>query len=280
MTMLSNQFANAVRPKSRLCLIGGGAIGRRVAGFVADRLSLSIELVAVAERPDNATKPWWTSQVRLLADPGELAEVRPDIVLEAASPQAVGFWGDAALACARKFIVCSVSALADDDLRMALKERAGASGSQLVVPHGALGGLHALSAASLLPLKSVTHTIRKPPAAWRNTPAETEINLTALSEAATLFEGCARDAARFYPANANAVVLSSLAGTGLDNTFVRLIADPDVTQNIHEVAACGAFGELSFRIANEPMQANPKTSDMTALSLVRLLESETMTLVV
>ncbi len=265
---------------SRLCLVGAGAIGRRVAELLAQRPGHAVELVAIAERPDSAVKPWWPASVRLLTDPGELAGMRIDVVLEAASRQAVTAWGEAALRSARKFIVCSASALTDDGLREALLATARGCGSQLIVPHGALGGLQALSAASLLSLDSVTHFIRKPPAAWQGTRAETVVDLARVSTTTLLFDGTARDAASFYPANANAVVLSSLAGIGLDRTLVRLIADPAVKRNVHEVVAAGAFGSLNFRIENEPMPANPKTSDMTALSLIRLLESQTSALVV
>jgi aspartate dehydrogenase len=266
--------------RSRLCLIGAGAIGQRVAELLTKRVGEAIELVAVAERPDSAVKSWWPASVRVLTDPRGLTDIRPDIVIEAASRQAVKEWGDAALRCARKLIVCSASALTDDDLREALTATARQSGSQLIVPHGALGGLQALSAASLLPLDSVTHVIRKPPLAWQGTMAEKTTDLTKVASATVLFGGSARDAARSYPANANAVVLSSLAGLGLDRTLVRLIADPAVTRNVHEVEAHGAFGALSFRIENEPMPANPKTSDMTALSLIRLIESEGSALVI
>ncbi|WP_287104276.1 aspartate dehydrogenase [Mesorhizobium sp.] len=276
----ASESAGTERSRSRLCLVGAGAIGQRLAELLAQRPSSAIELVAVAERPVSSVKPWWPASVRLLTDPSDLAATRPDIVLEAASRQAVIEWGEPALRCARKFIVCSASALTDDSLLGTLLETARAAGSQLVVPHGALGGLQALSAASLLPLDTVTHTIRKPPEAWRGTMAETVADLETIAIATVLFDGSAREAASSYPANANAVVLSSLAGIGLDRTLVTLVADPAVSRNVHEVAARGAFGAFSFRIENEPMPANPKTSDMAALNLVRLLESEVGALVV
>lgn len=269
------------RAKQRLCLLGAGAIGRRISGLLAERSLETIELVAIAERQNSGVRDWWPDSVRLLTRPGELAQLAPDIVIEAASRQAVAEWGEAALNAARRFVVCSASALTDDRLRERLLQTAHKAGSQLVVPHGALGGLHALSAASLLPLQEVTHTIRKPPLAWKGTPAEVLVaDLTALSAATTFFEGSAREAASAYPANANAVVLTSLAGIGFDRTLVRLVADPSIRRNIHEIVAHGAFGALSFRIDNEPMPTNPKTSDMAALSVVRLLETEAGDLVV
>lgn len=263
----------------RVCLIGSGAISRRVAEFLAEPPAGRIELAGIGTRRGSERGDWWPPSVRQVGSPAELAELHPDVVVEAAGRDAVAEWGSAALSVARKFIVCSASALADDELRASLRRTAGEEGSQLVVAHGALGGIQALSAASLLPLETVTHEIRKPPIAWRGTNAETLLDLSGLTSAVAFYEGSASSAAASYPANANAVIVTSLAGVGVERTRVRLVADPATGRNIHRVHAAGAFGEFSLTIANEPAASNPKTSDMTALSLVRLLQAEVEALV-
>jgi predicted dinucleotide-utilizing enzyme len=58
---------------------------------------------------------------------------------------------------------------------------------------------------------------------------------------------------------------------GVDKTMVRIIADPTVSRNTHEISARGEFGQLTFAIENEPSPSNPKTSRLAALSIVRLL---------
>jgi len=47
----------------------------------------------------------------------------------------------------------------------------------------------------------------------------------------------------------------------------------------HELAARGAFGSLSVAIENGPLAANPKSSETTALGLVRLIENRIAPLV-
>ncbi len=275
-----SEDTKSTRNRLRICLVGSGAIARRVVELLGPSSTSSIELVAIAVPPGVKRQSWWPEETVQISDPNALATLDADIVLEVASREAVSQWGFHALKAARKFVICSASALTDDHLRSSLENAARSFGSQLILAHGALGGLHALSAASTLALHEVVHSIRKHPDAWKGTPAEAIADLSSLKEALTIYEGGARDAASSFPANANAVVISSLAGLGLDRTRVQLVADPSARRNIHSIRATGVFGNLDLTIENEPMQTNPKTSEMTALSLVRLLESEMSSLVV
>jgi aspartate dehydrogenase len=266
--------------KQRLCIIGSGAISKRVANILAAHSDAKISIVGIATQPGARRCDWWPERCQQITDPSGLASLGPDIVLEVASRDAVHQWGEAALKAAGTLVLCSVSALTDDTLRERLVAVGTTAGSQLVIGHGALGGIQAISAAALRPMKRVTHTIRKPPPAWRGTPAERLFDPATLREPVTFFRGRAREAASAYPANANAVVTTAFAGIGLDQTDVELVADPDADKNIHQISATGDFGSLSLTIANEPMIANPKTSDMTALSITHLLLGRTAALVV
>jgi aspartate dehydrogenase len=152
-------------------------------------------------------------------------------------------------------------------------------GSQLIVPPGALAGIDALSAASALPLDSVVHRIVKPPIAWHGTAAETLTALRDLTQPVTFYSGTAREAAAHFPKNANATVISALAGIGLDRTRVELSADPDAKHNVHMISVTGAFGKLEIRIENRPLAGNPQSSEMTALSLVRIVQNNVKALV-
>ncbi|PLP55940.1 aspartate dehydrogenase [Mesorhizobium loti] len=270
---------SASERRLNLCFIGWGAIARRVGELLAERHPQGVNIVAVALRDHHRDRDDLPAGVQLISEPAELAGLDLDMVIEAAGRDAVTMWGEAALRCTASFIVSSTSAFCDDALLDRLVSVAKETGSRIVIPSGALGDLGALAAAGILPLEEVVHTIVKPSRAWRGTPAETMLDLETLSVASPFFDGSAREAADRFPQNANVAVISALSGMGLDRTRVVLVADPAAHRNAHRVEAFGAFGRLDLTLENEPLATNPKSSEMTALSLVRLVENAVAPLV-
>ena len=111
-------------------------------------------------------------------------------------------------------------------------------------------------------------------------PAEDRLDLDTLDQAATHFEGSARQAATLYPKNANVAAAVALAGAGFEATKVRLIADPGVAANIHEVKASGAFGSFTFHIEGRALPDNPRSSALAAMSVVAAIERQQSAIVI
>jgi aspartate dehydrogenase len=260
------------RKPLRIAFIGWGAIARRVAGLLQERND-NIAVVGIATRNAPQHDIALPDGARWLAVPDGLRDLAPDLVVEAAGRAAVEPWGLASLRWAQAFVVSSTSAFSDDAVLQRLVDEAERCGSQILIPSGALAGLDALAAASRLALESVTHRIIKPPRAWKGTPAEDLVDLDTLTSAQVFFHGSAREAASQFPANANVAAISALAGIGFERTNVELVADPATTENCHHLTARGAFGALDVMIENRPFATNPKSSELTALSLVRTIEN-------
>ena len=258
----------------RLIFVGWGAIARRTAELLRAQAVPEIAIVGVGLRDLKVDLQGLPPGAVLINEPAALKKLGADIVVEAAARSAVEPWGMAALAHARAYAVSSTSAFCDSALLERLLTEAASNGSRVIVPSGALCGVDALSAASRLDLHEVVHTITKPPAAWRATPAEQMLDLYGLEERTIFFSGTAREVADRFPQNANAAIITALAGVGLDRTRVELAADPRASYNSHKIAAVGAFGLMETFIANKPLPENAKSSEITALSLVRLIQNE------
>lgn len=268
----------AMSASEAIALIGWGAISGQVARMLDDRVA-PVRIVAVGVRdashardvPDGAA---------VIDDPDALAGTGATLVVEAAGRASVDPWGSAALATGADFAVSSTSAFVDDAVLARLRGLAQAHGARILIPPGALGGVDALSAAARMGLDSVTHIVTKPAAAWAGTAAEGLCDLHVLTTPCTFFEGTARAAADAFPQNANVAVISSLAGVGLDRTRVALVADPGAAHNTHRIEAAGTFGRMLVELENHPLPGNPKSSAMTALNLVRLIENRVSGLVI
>lgn len=191
-----------------------------------------------------------------------------DLMVDCAGHAALAEHGPAILERGIALVTVSLGALADRALHDRLATAARAGGVRLHLASGAIGALDCLQAARVGGLDEVVYTGRKPPSGWKGSTAEARLDLDALTGPATHFEGDARRAATEYPKNANVAAAVALAGAGFEATRVRLIADPGVTANIHEVEARGAFGRFSFRIEGQALPDNPRSSALAAMSVV------------
>jgi aspartate dehydrogenase len=263
----------------RTVFIGWGAIGSRVGDLLAKR-SAPVEIIGIATIDEPAARAALPPGIPFLADPARLADLEPDLVVEAAGRRAIDQWAPAALQHAGAMIIASTSAFVDDALLPRLQAIAEQYGSRILIPSGAVGAIDAIASASVLGLDEALHQIVKPPAAWKGTPAEKLFDAATLTAAKIFYEGSARKAAGDYPQNANATVVTSLAGIGIDRTRVQLVVDPAARINEHRIKVRGAFGELEIVLRNNPLATNPKSSELTALSLVRLIEQQARTVVI
>ncbi len=264
---------------SRVVLVGFGAIGQAVARLLAER-GAPARIVGVGVRDAAVPRPGLPEGARLIDRPEALEGLRADLVVEAAGRDSVAPWARAALGAGVDCAVGSTSAFAQPGLLDALTARARETGARLIVPAGALGGIGVLASAARMGLDRVEHRIVKPPRAWKGTEAEALCDLGALDEPTEFFTGSADDAAARFPQNANVALITALAGMGPGATQITLVADPDASLNRHEISAAGAFGALRLEIAANPLPENPKSSAMTALSLVRLIENRDAALVI
>jgi len=249
----------------RVGLLGGGVIARLFLEHRGDA-----EIVAIAGRGESSRGKALAREfgVPFVVGVERLAAARPEIVIEAASHDAVREHVETLLAKGIAVIVLSGGALADDALRERLERASRKHRAPLYVPSGGIGGLDALKAACAAGVDEVSIAVTKPPAAWKGIPyvERMKINLDRLAGPVTLFEGTAREGVPHFPANVNIAAVLSLAGIGFDRTRLKVVADPGLRFNTHFITIKGRTGTIDLRFESVPSPDNPKTALLACYS--------------
>jgi aspartate dehydrogenase len=242
------------KAKKKVGLIGCGAIGTVIAEAIERKLIVCDELVVYdvdasrAEKLKSALK----FPVTITKSVDELLALKPKVIVEAASQQAAKDYVPKIAQSGTELIVLSTGALLGMDVDM----------GRVHLPSGAIGGLDALSSAALAGADEVVLTSRKNPKSLGKDNRVEQI----------IYEGCAEEAARRFPREMN--VAATLALTVKPaKVKVRVVSDPAVKRNTHEIQAKWRFGEMHLCFANDPHPDNPHTSALAAWSTIKLLQS-------
>jgi len=234
-------------------LIGCGAIGKVLAEAIEGNIVVCDELILFDFDIQKAKllKKSLNFPTTIVNSFDELLLRKPNVIVEAASQQAAKDYVPRIISEDIELIVMSTGALLDLNVDL----------DKLHVPPGAIGGLDAIASAGLSGNLQVSLTTRKNPKALETKDKEPKI----------IFEGYAEEAARMFPREMN--VAATLALTVKPSKVkVRVISDPNMKRNTHEIAVQWKYGEMLFRFANDPHPENPRTSALAAWSAILLLK--------
>ncbi len=254
----------------RLGLLGCGAIGTTIARAI-DSGIIEAELSHVYDSAPEASQRLAGS---LRAPPAiapnahMLSSYNVDIIVEAASQDAVRDYALSVIQNRRDLVVMSAGALLDESVFEVLSEACSEFGRSIYVPSGAIAGIDALRSVAG-EIESITLTTTKHPDSLRGAPGAVDLPDAG---SAVIFEGNAHDAVAKFPRNVNVAALVSLGTVGAARTLVRIVADTAATTNSHTIEAHGAFGRILTKVDNVWDPANPKTSRLAALSAINLLQ--------
>ncbi len=258
--------------KMKVCLIGCGSIGTVLAEHI-DKDD-SFDLAYVLDEDDDAAAKLLR---KIKSRPKKIRTVaemeNADLVIEAASQECVRESARAILEKA-DIMIMSVGAFSDMELFESVKSTAEKHGRKVYIPSGAIPGLDGIRAAAVEGLRKVTLVSRKHPRNLKGSPgaAMFRIGMDAITRPTTVYEGSAEEGAKLFPKSINVSVALSLAGLGVKKTGVKVIADPFVKRNVHEIHAEGKFGSMTLRTENLPSPGNRKTSYLAALSAIATLK--------
>jgi aspartate dehydrogenase len=250
----------------RIGILGAGAIGQTIAQAIDDG-RLEITLVALADQDHTIAENLARS---LKAAPPVVGLPRlvelSDLVVEAASQAAVAEILPLCLDHCKDVLVMSVGALLgrEEWFLQARKQR-----THIYVPSGAIAGLDGVKAASYGTVRSAMLSSRKPLAALRDAKfvVDEGIELDSLKEDTIVLEGPATEVCRAFPATSNVAAALQFALT--------ILASPTAKRNVHEIVIESDAGTLRVTAENLPMESNPRTSKVAALSALAFLDQLT-----
>lgn len=233
-------------------LIGCGAIGTLIAQSIEKKIVQCDKLILFDSIKEKALelKKSINFPTIIVENLNQMLNLKPTIIVEAASQKAVKQYIKQITSHEIKFIIMSSGALLGSDYKT----------KNLFVPSGAIGGLDAISSAALTKINKVSLSTKKNPKAFDMNNTQPKI----------IFKGTAQEAAKRFPRSMNvASTLSFIVRPA--KVQVQLISDPTIKRNTHEIQIEWQYGEMLLRFSNDPHPENPRTSALAAWSAIQLL---------
>ena len=260
----------------KIGLLGCGAIGTQIALAIDNGKIPGILTHVYDVSKDSAvnlvsklnTKP------EIVENPHLLSSHSVNIVVEAASQDAVKDVALSVLQNKRDLMIMSVGALLDESVYDILSDACVDFQKTIYLPSGAIAGLDGLKSVRD-EIESISIITTKHPSSLKGAKffENSEIKLDTIDNVTQIFQGTAKDAVSLFPANINVSALLSLSGIGSEKTMVTIMADPKTDKNTHHIEAMGTFGKMTFIIENFPDTNNPKTSRLAILSAIETLRN-------
>ena len=200
---------------------------------------------------------------------GELIELKPDYIIEMASPQAMKDLALPALQAGISIVTLSIGALSDTDFYQKVEQAAHHNNARVHLVPGAIGGFDIMRTAALMGECDVSFQTQKGPNSLKGTFVYTE-ELQKCTQ--RVFEGNAIEAINLFPTRVNVAVAASLASVGPENIDVSIQSIPNYVGDDHRI-----------EIKNDQIQAvidiYSKTSDIAGWSVVNTLRNMTSAIV-
>ncbi len=254
---------------NRLVIVGCGRLGRIVAEAVARGLLPEYELVGLFSRTYDKTE----ALAATMAVQGincvacrtfeELLALKPDYLVEAASPACMRAITLPTLAAGCSIVTLSIGAFADDVFYGEAQEAARKAGRKIYLASGATGGFDVLRTATLMGGATAQFFNEKGPNALKGTPVYDEV---LQREQRVVFCGTAKEAIGQFPTRVNVTVAASRASVGPDRMQVTMQSSPYFRGDTQRV-------EIRNPQVRAVIDVYSATSEIAAWSVVAVLQN-------
>lgn len=213
----------------KLAIVGCGKLGKIVADAVIKGILKEYELTGVYSRTIDKAEAIAQSinanggDCKVCPSIDELLALKPDYIVEAASPAAMKELALPALRGGSSVVTLSIGAFADDAFYAEVMQTAKDNGTHVYVVSGATGGFDVLQTATLMGNATARFFNEKGPNALKGTAVYDEALQT---EQRTVFTGTATEAIKMFPTKVNVTVAASRASVGPQNMHVTMQSTP------------------------------------------------------
>ena len=259
----------------KLVIVGCGRLAGIVADAVVGGLLPDYDLVGVYSRTaSNAERIVEKMQQHgkncvACATMDDLLAMKPDYLVEAASPAAMKEWALPALENGTSIVTLSIGALADGAFCRQVMATAKAHGTRVHIVSGATGGFDVLRTAALMGNASARFFNEKGPNALKGTAVYDPALQT---EQRVVFSGNAAEAIRIFPTRVNVAVAASLASVGPEQMKMSMQSTPGFVGDTQRV-------EIKNDQVRATIDVYSATSDIAGWSVVSTLQNITSPIV-
>jgi len=275
--ILGNSPIFDVMEKSTLAIVGCGKLAQIITEALINGLLPNYELIGTysrtfekAEHIAEQIKPEETGYACSACKTfDELFALKPDYILETASPAAMRELAIPAMQNGSSIVTLSIGALADADYYDKIKETARAYNTRVHLVPGAIGGFDVLRTVALMGKASATFTTEKGPNSLKNTGVYEE---GLQKEKRRVFNGNAVEAIELFPTKVNVAVAAGLATVGPETIGVSITSIPGFAGDRHRI-------EMESDQVDAVIDIYSRKSDIAGWSVVNTLRNITSPIV-
>ena len=193
----------------------------------------------------------------------ELVQLKPDYIVETASPSAFREFAIAALKNGSSIVTLSIGALADTDFYKTVQQTALENNTRVHLASGAIGGFDVMRTVALMEECTVTFRTEKGPNSLKNTEVYEDSLQTEKRE---VFKGDAKEAIALFPTRVNVAVAAALASVGPENLNVSINSTPGFVGDDHRI-------EIKSEQIHAVIDIYSKTAQIAGWSVVNTLRN-------
>lgn len=258
--------------KKKIAVIGYGALSKVFLSLFKEHLADDYEINGILIKNEEKRREAEKNDYKTYKTLEELLLHNPDYVAEFASASAIKEYAVDILNKGVNLIIISVGALEDNSFYDKIQNSAKNSGAKIHIASGAIGGFDLMRTFSLDPNAIAKIQTSKSPESWAGAPYLENKNLSK-TEKEIIFQDNAKKAIKGFPKNVNVAVATSIAVSGVENTQVELISNPKSKDNTHKIFLESKVAKATIEITAKKDLNNPKSSVITAWSVVALLKN-------